>query len=132
MLHINIQSSKLEQGDGKARDELRRISGTSPSHVPLAPGKLSWQQWVHLEQLVQVVAELLKIEPAQVWQRNKRTIAVQAKSLVCYWATQELGMAATAVAKRLAITQLTASRGVQRGEQIATEKGWILKQLLNA
>ena len=40
------------------------------------------RQGVHLEQLVQVVAELLKIDPPQIWQRNKTVIGVQAKGLV--------------------------------------------------
>ena len=62
------------------------------------------QRGLDIDWLVQVVADLLKIDAAEGWKRGKKTISVQAKSLVCYWATQELGLTATAVGKRLAIT----------------------------
>jgi len=133
-LAANRKFGDYRKGDERILGDSDFVEGIlSAAEERVEDGSLYWQQQgVDLERLVQVVAELLMIDPAEVWQTNKRTIAVQAKSLVCYWATQELGMTATAVGRRLAITQPTASRAVQRGEHIVTERGWTLKQLLNA
>ncbi|MBW1900025.1 MAG: hypothetical protein JRJ20_00155, partial [Deltaproteobacteria bacterium] len=45
---------------------------------------------------------------------------VQARSLVCFWASRELGMSMAQLSKRLNISQLTASRSATRGEKMAS------------
>lgn len=89
-------------------------------------------QGVDLDGLVRIVARLLGLDPSDVLRAGKRPDVVQAKSLLCYWATRELGMTATAVGKRLAISQSSASRAVQRGQQLAEKNGWSLKNVTNA
>ena len=49
-----------------------------------------------------------------------------ARSLLCYWAVRELGLAATELAKRLKMTQPAVSYAVSRGEQIAKERNYNL------
>jgi predicted transcriptional regulator len=46
---------------------------------------------------------------------------VKAKSLVCYWAVKELGMAGTEVGKLMVLTQPAVSKAVQRIEGFALE-----------
>ncbi|WP_183359494.1 hypothetical protein [Geomonas limicola] len=51
-------------------------------------------QDLDLDDLVRIAAKLLGLAPKDVWSVGKRSAVVQAKSLVCYWATNELGMTA--------------------------------------
>ena len=46
---------------------------------------------------------------------------VQARSLVCFWASRELGMSMVQLSKRLNISQPTVSQFATRGEKIAKE-----------
>jgi len=47
---------------------------------------------------------------------------VEGRSLLCYWAVRKLGVSATALAKRIGISQPAVSFSVQRGEEIAKER----------
>ena len=58
-----------------------------------------------LDWLALMVANLLNVDVAELWHGGKKSLTVQARSLVCYWATQELGMTATSLGKRLKISQ---------------------------
>ena len=53
----------------------------------------------------------------------KYPLVVRARSLFCYWAVRELGISATALARRLKISQPAVSISVRRGEKLAIEKG---------
>ncbi len=46
---------------------------------------------------------------------------VQARSLVCFWASGELGMSMVQLSKRLKIPQPTASQSATRNEKVAKE-----------
>jgi len=55
--------------------------------------------------VAQKVADVMKIEAAEIWKEGKKTITVQARSLLCYWATKELGMTAEAVSKQVRLSE---------------------------
>ena len=84
---------------------------------------------VELEQVAQRVAELLKIHVELVWHSGKTPLVVQARSLMCYWGTQKLGMTAGALALRLGISQSGVSRAATHGEHLASEQGWQLIEM---
>ena len=67
------------------------------------------------------VSEQMGITPQQVLNPNKKPESVQARSLVCYFCTRELGMTTVDIAKRLNICQSAASRSAFRGEKIAKD-----------
>jgi hypothetical protein len=52
---------------------------------------------------------------------------VEARSLLCYWAVKELGMTVTQLAKRFEMRPSSITYAVRRGEKIALENGYILK-----
>ncbi|QWV93190.1 transposase [Geomonas oryzisoli] len=79
------------------------------------------------EHAVARVARLLKMDDARVCQHGKEPLLVKARSLLCYWATSELGMTETEVAIKLGITQSSVSRSAARGEALAAAKGWELR-----
>ena len=54
---------------------------------------------------------------------GKQRRTVQARSVLCYWGTRELGMSAVGISKRLNIASSTASESVTRGRQIVEEQG---------
>lgn len=80
-------------------------------------------QGMDLEKLAQKVAEVLGMEPEEVWSSGKHRRTVQARSLFCYWAVRELGLSATSLARRLKLSQPAVGFSIRRGERIAKEKG---------
>ena len=65
------------------------------------------------------VSSVLGIEPEQVWASGKHPLTVKARGLLWYWAVRELGFSATAISKKLGISQPSVSISVKRGERIA-------------
>jgi REP element-mobilizing transposase RayT len=72
------------------------------------------------------VGQLLGMKPEEVFRRGKERRTVQAHGLLCYWATEELGMTQEAVAQRLRVTQPAISVAVRRGEWLVRERKWAL------
>jgi putative transposase len=79
-----------------------------------------------LDSIAERVGEVLGISPALVWATGKRPQVVKARSLLCYWASKELGITMTALARRLGISQPAVSIAVRRGETMAMEKDYRL------
>jgi REP-associated tyrosine transposase len=85
---------------------------------------------VGAEELATLVVELLEIDKVQVRAAGKQPNRVQARSLFCFWAVRELGVTATSLARELGISQPAVSQAVQRGDMLATERGWKLADLI--
>ena len=73
--------------------------------------------------LVLRVARQLEIQPKHVLAPGKYALNVKARSLLCYWATRELGMTTVELARRLNLAQPTVSQAVIRGQKIAADQG---------
>ena len=54
---------------------------------------------------------------------GKQRKTVQARSVICYWGTRELGMSAVEISKKLKIAPSTASESATRGRQIVEKQG---------
>jgi len=80
----------------------------------------------HLEQIAERVAQVLGIPLEIVWEKSRRPQVAVARSLLCYWASKELGMSMTDLAKRLNLTQPAISIAARRGEKIARENQYML------
>jgi len=61
-----------------------------------------------------------------VWEQSRRPRVVDARDLLCFWASNELVMSRTDLAKRLNLTQPAVSIAVRRGEKIARENQYQL------
>ena len=83
-----------------------------------------------LEKLVVVVAKALIMEAKEVCAAGKQPQHVRARSLLCFWTVREIGITETALAKILQVSQPAIAQSVSRGELLAAEKGWQLKDLL--
>ncbi|MCA1766324.1 MAG: helix-turn-helix transcriptional regulator [Desulfobulbaceae bacterium] len=58
--------------------------------------------------------------------KGKRRVTVRARSLLCFWATDELGMTQAELARRLSISQAAVAKAVERGRMIAIEGDYSL------
>jgi putative transposase len=79
-----------------------------------------------LEQVAERVAAVMDIPLELVWEKSRRPVVVEARDLLCYWASKELVMSKTDLAKRLNLTQPAVSIAVRRGEKIARESQYEL------
>jgi REP element-mobilizing transposase RayT len=79
-----------------------------------------------LERVAQRVAAVMKIPVELVWEKSRRPRVVDARDLLCYWASRELVMSKTDLAKRLNLTQPAVSIAVRRGGKIARENQYQL------
>jgi len=78
---------------------------------------------VDLAAVVARVTEVLGARKGAVWVRGKYREAVEARSLFCYWAVQELGTPLSVLARDLKISIPAVSKSVTRGRTIAEAKG---------
>lgn len=82
---------------------------------------------VSVSEVADRVAQVLGVTVDQVWLPGKFRQQVIARSLLCYWAVNELGESMTAMARRLGITTASVSISFRRGRQIAEAEGLKLK-----
>jgi putative transposase len=75
------------------------------------------------EWLVDRVTGLFGLTFKELLTGGKQRRTVQARSVLCYWGTRELGMSAVGISKKLNIASSTASESVTRGRQIVEEQG---------
>jgi REP element-mobilizing transposase RayT len=80
----------------------------------------------NLEQVAERVAAVMDIPQELVWEKSRRPKVVDARDLLCYWASIELLMSKTDLAKRLNLSQPAVSVAVRRGEKIARENQYML------
>jgi len=78
-------------------------------------------QGYDIDRVVQRVADVFELQPAEIVRAGNQPQRVRARSLVCYWAVRELGMSGTSVGKLLGLGQSAVSRAVARGEKLAQE-----------
>jgi len=71
--------------------------------------------------VVDRVAQVLGMNRAEVLSSGRQPHKVHARSLLCFWASRELGMSMVQLSKRLKISQPTASQSATRGEKVAKE-----------
>jgi REP element-mobilizing transposase RayT len=100
----------------------------------LAQAKDNFERKYHLksngfnfENVLGRVAELLDLKPEQVLAVGKYKKTVAARSLLCFWATSELGISQSELGQKLKISQPAVSLSVKRGEQLAIRHNYSLK-----
>ena len=79
-----------------------------------------------LDGLAQVVAGITGVRASRIFSPGKERSRVRARSLLCFWATRELGISLAELPRRIRISQSSISMSVHRGEQIAETEGYSL------
>jgi REP element-mobilizing transposase RayT/lambda repressor-like predicted transcriptional regulator len=72
-------------------------------------------------------AEVLGLDPQEVWAPGKYRRIVRGRSLLCYWAVRALGVSMATLSRRLGISIPAVSASVVRGQRIAAEEGFVLE-----
>jgi putative transposase len=75
-------------------------------------------QGYDLDMLARRVAEIFRVRPEEIFRPGKYKKRVEARSVLSYWAVRELGETASAIAKKIGISQPAVSLSVERGERI--------------
>ena len=81
-----------------------------------------------IDRLAGFVSRLYSLKPDEIFLPGKYPRLVEARSVFCCFAVRELGMTATALARRLNLSQPTVSITVKCGERIAAQKGFSLNE----
>jgi REP-associated tyrosine transposase len=77
-----------------------------------------------LDDIAGKAAQIIGIDPELVWVKGKQPKVVQARSLLCYWATNELGISQAALSKRLELSQSAVSIAVARGRELVKKHNY--------
>jgi hypothetical protein len=79
-----------------------------------------------LDGLAKIVAGITGVKPSRIFSPGKDRSRVHARSLLCFWATRELGITLAQLSRRIRISQSSISMSVHRGEQIVESEGYSL------
>ncbi|MBN1382484.1 MAG: transposase [Deltaproteobacteria bacterium] len=75
-----------------------------------------------LDKVALRVSELMNIKVDDVWAKGKRQYIVDARSLLCFWAVEELGLMMSSLGRKFKLSIPAISKSVARGKQIAELK----------
>jgi len=78
-------------------------------------------QGYDFDKIVDRVATIFELKPEEVLSNVKQRKRVKARSVLCYWAVNDLEMTGAAVGRRLKMSKSAVSRAVARGERIASD-----------
>ena len=78
-------------------------------------------QGYDFDKIVDRVAKAFELKHEEVLSNVKQRMRVKARSVLCYWAVNELEMPGAAVARRLKMSKSAVSRAVVRGERISSD-----------
>ena len=85
------------------------------------------RQGYDLDRVAQRVSEVLRMKPEEVYSRGRQKRKVKARSLMCYWASRDLGISHTDLARRLEMSIAGVGFSVERGASIAKEGDYSLE-----
>ncbi len=81
-----------------------------------------------LDGIAKRVSEVLGMKPDEVFSKGRQDRKVKARSLLCFWASRELGLSHTSLAKKLEMSLAGVGFSVERGESIAKEGNYSLER----
>lgn len=84
---------------------------------------------IDIHRIVERVANIMDMASETVWASGKKPKVVQARSLLCYWATRELKIPQVWLSRKLGLSQSAVSLSVSRGRRIAKERQYDVKNL---
>src|SRR4030066_678677 len=80
------------------------------------------RQGYDLERIAERVSEILGMKAGEVFSKGRQDRKVKARSLLCFWASRELGLPHTALAKKLEMSLANIGFSVERSERFVESK----------
>ncbi len=80
-----------------------------------------------LEQLIKRVAEITNVTPSEILDSLRDAKRTNARSILCYWATEKLGTPQNQLAQMLNRTQSAITYAVRRGKSIVEDHAYLLE-----
>ncbi|MGB5987072.1 MAG: transposase [Desulfobacterales bacterium] len=77
---------------------------------------------INIDTIAQRVADTVGIDSKDIWATGKQAKIVRARSLLCYWATTELGIIQVWLSRKLGLSPSAISQAVARGRKIVKEE----------
>jgi len=77
-----------------------------------------------LDKLIERVGAHVGMSPEEILDRGKERHKVEARSMLCFWATDRLGISQEELATRLKLTQPAVSQAVRRGKDLAKSQSF--------
>ena len=84
-------------------------------------------QGVDFQAVIRRAGELTGVDPDAILSRDRGRRTVQARSLACYWAAEELGLKQPEIGLKLGMTQAAVSMAIQRGKLFAAKNNMSLE-----
>ncbi|MBI5591986.1 MAG: transposase [Deltaproteobacteria bacterium] len=84
-------------------------------------------QGVDFQVAIRRAGELTGIDPDAILSRDRGRRTVQARSLACYWAAEDLGLKQPEIGLKLGMTQAAVSLAIKRGKLLAAENNMSLE-----
>ena len=81
----------------------------------------------NLEKLIKLVAEITEVTPDQIKDGIRDARRTKARSILCYWATEKLGMNQSELAQMLRRTQSAIVYAVRRGRDIVEANSYLIE-----
>ena len=76
------------------------------------------------DKLIERIGALVGMSPEEIMERGKERKKVETRSMLCYWATDRLGISQGELANRLKLTQPAVSQAVRRGKDLAKSQSY--------
>ena len=127
-----VRKNRLKGQDRVKGDERILGEGDFVDDILLAAGEKYSRRYelknqgVNLEKIIEQVSSIYRLDRKYILGKGRQKDRVEARDLVCYWASNELGISITDLAKTFGMTVAGASYAVRRGETIAVENKWQL------
>ena len=83
-------------------------------------------QGYDLDKAADRVCGLLGMKQSDIWAPGKERYRVQARSLLCFWASRELRISQSELSRKFKLSATTISQCVKRGEEIVQHNGYSL------
>jgi putative transposase len=81
----------------------------------------------NLERLVKRVAEITQVTPDEILDSLRDVKRTKARDILCYWATEKLGIPQSQLAQLLKRTQSTITYAVRRGKAIVEDSSYMIE-----
>jgi hypothetical protein len=121
-------SDIAQDGSSSERDSVFIRNAVKEYHTKLERCKHLIENGWNIERVVDRVLVLFDLKQEDIISNTKKRDVVNARALIYYWATKELGMSFISVARYFGHTCSTATRSVEKGKQLATKQGIKLTQ----